>query len=169
MVFRYRLSSNLKPLLLPLAVIAVTGGSVAIAVFYNIAVGIIAILVTGYLGFHVMKFFVNTVRSQVELLGDELICLTSMGKEMRMAWESITHAGTFTDARGGQDLFVYAEQDDRLLTIPSHFERIDELAAEIEARSRVEFYALQGDEQDDLSDALREIVAPEDEIIDDEE
>ncbi len=148
--------------------IGFTAGSVALAIYVNVALGIVALLISGFFGFHFVRLFVNTIKSHVRLTNDELICKTPMGKESRIAWSNITHAGSYRSFEGEKDLFVYAEGDDRLLAIPDQYENIDQLEAEIADRISVDLLSLEGAESEDLSDLLREIVAPEEEIIDDD-
>jgi hypothetical protein len=168
MTYRFRLSSNPRAVLLPLISVAIVAGAVALIIFANVLLGIITLIVGGFIGYHVMKLFVNTLRSAVETSEDDIACAMPMGREIRIQWQHVTHAGSYTDAKGERDLFVYSESEDRLLTIPPQYEDTDNLEQEILEKSGIELLRLSGEDPEDLADALREIVAPEDEIIDDE-
>ena len=168
MLYRFQLSTTPKSLLLPLMVVVAIGGSVALAIWANVALGIVALVISGFLGYHVLRLFVNTLKSNVQTTDDELICATPMGKETRIEWSRVSHAGSFTSYEGDRDLFVYAEQDDRLLAIPTQYENIEGLEEDIQEHIDVEPLNLTGDESEDLADVLRDMLAPEEEIIDDE-
>ena len=168
MVYRYQMSRNPKALLLPLIALAITGGSIAIIVFYEPIVGIIALAVSAYISYHIVKFFVNTVKSHVRTSDEGIVCATTTGSESRLTWDELTHAGWYTTDSGFRELFIYAEGVDRLLTIPPYFDDVEDLEREIAEQSGLSLLTLSGDDVDGLTDALRDIVAPEGEIIEDD-
>lgn len=168
MVYRFELRKNPKSLLLPAISVVLVAASIAIIVFYQPVVGIIALAVSGYLGFHLFKFFRNTLASRVETTDESLTCTTALGSSTTILWADLTHAGWYTTDGGYREFFVYAEGEDTLLTIPPQYERMEDLADEVEARSDVDLLSLSGDDVDGLTDALRQELGTEGDVIDDE-
>ncbi len=168
MVYRFQLKKNLKSLLLPGIALVLLAASVAIMAFYHVVLGIIALAVTALISFYIVKFFINTLKSHVRTSDDGMICATALGSETTVAWDALTHAGWYTTDSGYRELFVYAEGEDQLLTIPPQYENMDALEEEVLDRSGLEPLSLTGEEVDGLTDALRAHIVPESEIIDDE-
>lgn len=168
MVYRFQLRRNLKSLVVPGIALVLVAASIAIMAFYHVFLGILALAVTGFISYHLVKFFVNTLKSHVRTSDDGMICATAMGSEMSVSWDDLTHAGWYTTDSGYRELFVYAEGEDQLLTIPPQYEEMSTLEEEILDRSGLEPLSLTGEEIDGLTDALRAHIVPESEIIDDE-
>ena len=168
MVYRFQLKQNLKSLLLPGIAAVLLAASVAIIAFYHVILGIVALAVTGFISYHLVKFFINTLKSHVRTSDDGMVCATALGRETTVDWDSLTHAGWYTTDSGYRELFVYAEGEDQLLTIPPQYENMGALEEEVLDRSGLEPLSLTGEEVDGLTDALRAHIVPESEIIDDE-
>lgn len=168
MVYQFQLKRNLKSLLIPLIAVGLVLASVAIIIFYHPLLGVLALLVSGFISYHLVKFFRNTLRSHIRTSDEGLVCATAMGSDSEVAWDEITHAGWYTADTGYRELFVYAEDKDQLLTIPPQYDGMEELSEEIESHG-LSMLSLTGEEIDGLADALRQELVPEGEIIDDEE
>ncbi len=168
MVYPFQLKRNLKSLLVPALAIALVLGSIAIMVFHHTLLGIGALLVTGYISYFLLKFFANTLKSHIRTSDEGLVCATATGTDSRISWDELTHAGWYTADSGYRELFVYAEKEDRLLTIPPQYGDIEVLEREIAERSGVRLLSLSGEETDGLADALRAHIVPESELIDEE-
>ncbi len=168
MVYEFQLRRNVKSLLVPLLALALTIGSIAIIVFHHTLLGIGILAVTGYFSYFLLKYFVNTLRSHIRTTDEGLVCATATGSESKLGWDELTHAGWYTTDYGYRELFVYAEADDRLLTIPPQYDGMDALEQEIAARSGMRLLSLAGEDADGLADALRAHIVPESELIDEE-
>ena len=168
MLYQFQLKRNPKSLLIPAIGVALVLGSVAIIVFHHALLGVLALVVSGYISYHLVKFFRNTLNSHIQTSDDGIVCATAMGSNSEMGWEDLTHAGWYTADNGYRELFVYAEDKDQLLTIPPQYDRMDELAAEI-AEHAPTMLSLSGEEIDGLADALRGHLVPEGEIIEEDE
>jgi hypothetical protein len=169
MVYRFQLKQNPRSLLVPAIAVLLVAAGVAVIVFYHPLLGVLALGVAGFVSFYLIKFFVNTLKSHVRTSEEGMVCATAMGSETTIAWEDLTHTGWYTTDNGYRELFVYAEGEDRLLTIPSQYEDMEGLDAEIRERSGLTQLSLSGEEVDGLTDALRAHIVPESEIIDDED
>ncbi|MFP4113740.1 MAG: hypothetical protein ACOC2Y_06080 [Spirochaetota bacterium] len=168
MVHQFELKRSPKSLLLPTIAVLLVLAAFAVMVFFDPLLGLLALAVAGYISYHVVKFFTNTIKSHVRTSEEGMVCATTMGTESKIAWDEITHAGWYTSDSGYRELYVYAEQDDRLLTIPPHYESMDELAREILDRTGLPPLSLSGDDVDGLADALRPHVVAEGEIVDED-
>jgi hypothetical protein len=168
MVYKFQLRRNPKSLLVPAIALGLVLGSVAIIVFYHALLGVAALLLCGYLSYHFLKYFRNTLNSHIHTSEDGLVCTTAMGSTSEVSWEDVTHAGWYTVDTGYRELFIYAEGKDQLLTIPPQYEGMDALAEEVGEHVDA-LLPLSGEEIDGLADALRQHLVPEGEIIDDED
>jgi hypothetical protein len=168
MVYPFELRRNLRSLLVPALAIGLVIGSIAIIVFHHALLGIGALIVTGYISYFLVKFFASTLRSHIRTSDEGLVCATATGSDSHISWDELTHAGWYTADSGYRELFVYAEGDDRLLTIPPQYGDIEALEQEIARRSGVRLLSLSGEDTDGLADALRAHIVPESELIDEE-
>ena len=159
MVYRFQLSRSPRAVLLPVIALILVAGSVALIIFVQPIVGVVALAVSGYISYHLIKFFVSTVTSQIRVFDDQIVFKTSMGAETRFDWDAITVAGWYVSEDGERQLFVYADEDDQLISLPQTYERMEELAAEI--GERIKLVELHGEFREDLSDALKELLYPE--------
>lgn len=165
MLHRFSIARSPRTLLLPLLVVVLVGGSIAFLVFVEPIVGVIALAIAALVSYYLVKYFVNTIRSSVLTTDDGMVCRTSMGGETSLTWSELSHAGWFVLPNGRRDLFVYAESSDKLLSMPDHYEAIDEIAATVS--QHVDLITIDADDGDELADRLRELLYPEDEIQDD--
>jgi len=122
-------------------------------------VGVIALAVSAYIGYHLMKFFVHTIHSHVRTSDEGMVCVTSTGTEVRLKWVNLTHAGWFYQGDTPRQLFVYAEEEDDLVTLPNQYERLSELADEVQ--ERVELMELRTPADVEVGDALRDKLFPD--------
>lgn len=168
MVYRFELRKNPKSLLVPAIAVLLVAASVTIIVIYNAVVGVIALAVSGYLGYHLFKFFRNTLASRVETTDESITCTTALGSSTTIRWDDLTHAGWYTTDGGYREFFVYAEDEDTLLTIPLQYAGMDALSDDVCEHSGLELLSLSGDDVDGLTDALRQELGSEGDVIDDE-
>jgi hypothetical protein len=160
MIYRYTLSSSPRALLLPAITLVLLALSVVALIFLGSVVGIIALLISAFLGYHLIKFFVRTIKSEVRVFDDQILFKTVLGSETRFDWDGVTAAGWYTAEDGERILFIYAEEDDQLISLPETYERMDELADEIS--EHIELIELHGETREDVGNALRELLYPED-------
>ncbi len=159
MVYHFELRRSPRSLLLPVIAVALVGGSLAVTILVQPLVGVVALAVSGYIGYHLMKFFIHTIHSHVRTSDEGMVCITSTGNEVRMKWHELTHAGWFYQGDAPGQLFVYAEEDDNLVTLPNQYERLAELADEI--AERIDLMELRGPSDLEIGDALRQELFPE--------
>ncbi|MFW6312600.1 MAG: hypothetical protein ACOC2N_01795 [Spirochaetota bacterium] len=168
MLYQFQLKRNLKSLLIPLIALGLIAASIAIIVLYHPLLGVFALLLAGFISYHLLKFFRNTLKSHIRTSEDGMVCATAMGSDSEVSWDEVTHSGWYTTDSGYRELFVYAEGKDQLLTIPPQYEGMEELSEEIRSHG-LTMLSLYGEEIDGLAEALRRELVPEGEIIDDEE
>ena len=154
MVYGFDVRSAPRIALLPAIALFLLAGSVVTLLLLSVVAGIAALAVSAWLSFHLIRFTVTHIRSELRTSAEGISSLSSFGVETRMPWESVTHAGRFRTRRSDRYLFVYNEQADELLTIPSYYTNISDLESELRERSG-RFLELSGEGPDDLGDALR--------------
>jgi len=146
--------------LVPVTAFVLIAGSIAAVVFGLVVLGVIALAVSIFADYHLIRFSVYQFRSNVEWNEERVSCRTSMGGTVHVAWEDVTLGGAYKTSRGERYLFVYAEEEDDLLTIPPHYTQIEVLEDEIRERSE-KFLELGGGTADDIASALKPYVETE--------
>jgi hypothetical protein len=99
----------------------------------------------------------------VETLTDDILFRLHGEEKILIPWEKVRISGlalvtdkTGTPVRKDRRLFLYNEEEDRLLTITDEFENLDGLAAEL--RGKTDFRELVLAEGETLKQKLRELV-----------
>jgi hypothetical protein len=144
--------------LLPAIPVVTVTGSILLLILWQPLGGAIALAVSAWLSFYLIRYTIYQFKSQVRVSEGELICVTSMGVESAMPWTAMSHAGSFATDRAGVYLFVYDEDADELLSIPPFYTDRDQLEGSI--RDNVtSFLVLSGSRPDDLAEALRPLLS----------
>ncbi len=161
MTYRFQLRRSPRSVLLPLAAVLLIAGSIALVIFVEPIIGVIALGISAYVSYHIIKFFVFAVNSQIKVHDDGIVCKTSLGSQVRFTWETITIAGWYYCEDGSRLFYVYAEEDDELISLPETYERMDELGKEV--AEHVELVELKGFAAEDLTTVLKERLFPDEE------
>ena len=152
--------------LVPVAVVAaLVAGAVLVAVLVQVIVGLVALLLTGYLGYRIVRFVVKHLASYVAA-DDDGVTICEFGEDTHHhPWGEVTFAGQARAADGMELLYVYVERDDRLMTVSREFENFTLLGEELERRIPPTDVQLAAGES--LSDHLRGLL-PEGDTASDE-
>lgn len=134
MTYRVSLRANPRILVLFVAIPALPVAGVLLTLFVDRTIGIIGLAAGSYLSYHLTKYLSSHLRSYIETGDDELKCKTTSGDEIVLRWSSISHAGQCLPQKGADYLFVYSNDDDRLLTIPKGYSGYEKLREEIRKR-----------------------------------
>jgi hypothetical protein len=165
-VYRMTIRANPRLLFIPLVSLVLVG--IAVACFAVSAIlGVVALLVAGYIGYALLRFVSKQLRCTVEVL-DEGISLDLYGEEkIHMGWEEMSHMGVAADRKRRRVLFFYREDIDKLLIVPDEVEGFDDLLVDARSRSRTRggMIELSLREGETVKDELRRIVgaAPDEE------
>ncbi|MCK4514856.1 MAG: hypothetical protein KAU31_06335 [Spirochaetaceae bacterium] len=154
MIHRFDPKGAPRVFVLPAVAVIVVGGSIVLLALGQVLIGVIALAISAWISYHLVRFTVYQFKSQVQTSDDELLCITSMGVETGMPWSAVSHAGSYVTERSGVYLFVYNESDDELLSIPPYYTDQEQLDSRI--RDNVhQFLELSGASPDDLGEALK--------------
>ena len=154
MIHRFDPRGAPRVFVLPAVAVIVIGGSIVLLALGQTVIGIIALAISTWISYHLVRFTVYQFRSQVRTSDDELVCITSMGVQTGMPWAAVSHAGSYETERSGNYLFVYNESEDELLSIPPYYTDREQL--EVRIRDHVDqFLVLSGTGPDDLGEALK--------------
>lgn len=154
MVYAFDLRAAPRIVLLPVVASLLIGGAIVLLVLVHVAIGLIALAIAGWLTYHLLRFTITHVKSQVRTSDEGIVSLSSFGVETRIPWSNVTHAGTFDTRKSDRYLFVYNESTDELVTVPSYYTEITELENELKTNAR-QFLQLTGNGPDDLAGVLR--------------
>ena len=130
---RARITVRSNPrILVPIALMAgLVAGAVLVALLVQIVVGLVALVIVGYFGYRIVRFVTKQLASYVAADADG-VTICEYGEEThRHPWEAVTFAGHVQEADGTEILYVYVENDDRLLTISTEFENFQPLRGEL--------------------------------------
>lgn len=129
---RITLRSNPRVLIPVAAAAGLVAGAVLLAALVQVVAGGVALLLTGYFGYRIVRFVSKQLASYVAAdAGGVTIC--EYGEETHhYPWEQVTCAGHARAADGGELLYVYVERDDRLVTISPEFENFRPLRGELQ-------------------------------------
>ena len=140
--------------LVPVAVVAaLVAGAVLVAALVQVVVGLVALLLTGYLAYRILRFIIKHLASYVAA-DDDGVTICEFGEDTHHhPWGEVTFAGQARAADGTELLYVYVEQDDRLMTVSREFENFALLGEELKRHIRPTNVELASGES--LSDRLR--------------
>ena len=162
------IASNPRIILVFLIAVALPVGVVLLAIFFHVFLGIIVTAVAGYIAYHLLKFGISNFKSWIETSDEGITIRIGNDEPQHLTWEEITHAGAVTQPKSKDQLFVYAEERDRLFAIPSEYSRFEELKQRI-ARSLGDMTVFEEVELEataSISDYLREKVGVTEEPTD---
>jgi hypothetical protein len=123
--------------------------------------GLIALAAALFIGYQVVKIIRRQMSTRVETLTDEILFVQNFDEKLSFPWEKVRMTGMAQDP--GEDgkhpvrrLFVYNEEDDRMIALTDEFENLDGLAAEL--RERTDFREITLEVGETLKEKLREII-----------
>ncbi len=151
-------------LLLVYAVIPVLAAAGVGAIFLlGPLFGIIALGVALFIAWSFLKLLRRQLAARLETLTDEIVLFLPGDEKVVYPWEKIRFAGIAVeqDEKGQprkreRRLFIYNEQDDRMIAVTDEFENLDQLASELKEKTDFRELLLQPGET--LKAKLREIV-----------
>jgi hypothetical protein len=82
-----------------------------------------------------LRFFRNQLKSWVETTDKELKCQMPDGDLLVFSWDQVTVAGYCTQERNRPFLFVYNEEEDKMVTIPKEYGDFQALYSTIKQRT----------------------------------
>ena len=153
---RITLSSNPRMIILVLFMIALPAAGILLLIFVGIFLGIIALAGAAYLDYTMLRFFRNHLKSWVETTDTELKCRMPDGELLNFSWDKVTVAGYFTQERGRPFLFVYREEEDKLVSIPEEYSEFETLYSQI--KERTPFQELSLSRGETIQERLKEML-----------
>ncbi len=156
MIYRLSLAANPKIFLLFLFLLLLPPAGIFALLNFGIILGIIALAAALYFDYHMLKFLIGHIKSRIETNDKGITCLTPMGEALEFTWSTITHAGSVTGKKTPYSLFIYNEEEDKLLKIPAGYTGFESLREEIHGRTEFTEYELS--EAETLEDRLKQIV-----------
>jgi hypothetical protein len=153
MVYRITLSSNPKIVFIFLIILALPAAGVAL-IFVSPLFGVVIVAVACYIDYHLAKFLISTIRSRVETSDEGIFFDLGLKDSTRMTWDDITHAGVFTEQKKHPHIFIYCEEDDRLMIIPPEYSGFADLVEEL--RNKTSLDEIDLPESETIKDYLKE-------------
>ena len=142
--------------LLPLLLLGLTG---LLFVFAGIGPGIVVALIVAYLSYAVFRFIRKQLATQLET-GNEGIELNLFGEdELVLPWSEVTYTGVSRDQVGKRNLFVYAEESDKLVVVPDELDRFAQLLTEL--KQKTDFYEFELHQGETLKDKVKQLLEQE--------
>lgn len=137
----YRVSFASSPRLYWLVAIMVAFVLIAAVLFFLVhpIAGIIAGAIAAYMDFQLYRFMKGQLKGYIRTDDEGVSCLTALGDKVRFEWSELTHAGTYKNEAGKANrwgVFLYDENQDSLVSVPSEFSDLEQLAAEVQEHAQ---------------------------------
>ena len=158
MTYRITLRSNPRLLLLFTVMTSVPVTGIVLLALQLITLGLIVTIVGIYFAYQMLKLVRSTLRSRVVTSEESINYDFGKGDAHEISWSAVTHSGTFGKTSRSRTVFVYAEEGDRLLSVPDEYEGFEALVEEIEAPTGPVFETIDLATETSISDYLRERV-----------
>lgn len=158
MEYRVTLRSNPRLLILFAIIAAIPIVGVAAILLWSPVAGVIFLAVGAYVDYHLVKFARLQLKSYVRTDDSGIQGLSSIAEKVNIPWGTVTHAGVGTEPNKHQAAFVYDEDEDRLISVPSDYENFDQFVSELEDRFDLLQFELR--EGETVADRLKEMVSP---------
>ena len=138
MKYRITFASNPRSILVIFLVLILPAAGIVCLLFLPPFVGIVVILVGGYVAYQLVKFLINILTSRIETSEQGMKFTLNRKETTFFAWVDLTHAGYCTQAKNRPFIFLYADEDDRLMTVPDEYEGFSNLIDEIKDHIEIE-------------------------------
>jgi len=136
------LSSNPRMVVLILLVLILPAVGVLLLIFAGIVIGILALAGAAYLDYTILRFLRNHLKSWVEASEEQLRCRMPDGEMLVFPWKQVTVAGYCIQEQGRPFVFVYRDEEDKLVTIPEEYNQFETLLSSIKQRTPFEELSL---------------------------
>jgi hypothetical protein len=156
MEYRITLTSNPKIILLIVVTIALPVVGVLSFFVFPIIMSVIIAAAGFYFAYHLVKFLISTLGSHITTREDGVLFHISRNDDVDYSWDAITHAGLCASDKKRRTLYVYQEDEDKLVTVPNDYDRFDELIGEL--RAHVEVPEARLAEGETVRDHLRRLI-----------
>jgi hypothetical protein len=150
------IASNPRIVLVFLIAVVIPVGGVLLTILFHIFLGIIVTVVGGFIAWHLMKFGISSLKSWVRTDDEGITIKISNEDPKGLTWEEITHAGLVSQVKTRNQMFIYAEETDKLFTIPDEYSDFDKLIEFTSERTPFENVSLE--QTDTITSYLREVV-----------
>ena len=159
MVYRITVRSNPRIFGIFFIIIALP---VAGIVSFAFAPPFLSIILIGsglFFAYSFWKLVRSTLGSQIRTHDDGIVFDFGKGHVNKFSWDEITHCGVYAEPRGKRSLFIYDEDEDRLITVPNEYEAFDDLVNEVHERTADLFETVDLATKSTINDYLRSIVS----------
>jgi hypothetical protein len=154
MVYRYALSKNPRMIAIPIMAVVLIVASLLILLLVHQLVGLIALLLSGFLAYLFVKAFLTSISSVVRISDEGLHATTLMGASYSVTWDEVTLAGVYSSPGAAEELFVYAEGEDNLFRIADTYTDRAGMLAELQSHCS-KWLELSGDDPQGLVEQIR--------------
>jgi hypothetical protein len=163
MVYRMTVRSNPRILAIYILIPVIICAGVASFFVFGALYGLIGVAAAAFFAWSLVRLTRRQLATRIETLTDEVLFRLHGDEKILVPWGKVRFAGfalvadkTGSPTRKDRRLFIYNEEEDRLLTLTDEFENMDGLAAEL--RKKTDFRDLVLAEGETLKEKLRELV-----------
>jgi len=154
-----------NPRILIVYVVAIVLAAAGVGAIFLIGplLGLLALAAALFIGWSLLKLTRRQLATRVETLTDEILFVLHGEEKVTFPWEKIRLAGIALEHDGEgkvrpkeRRLFIYNEEEDRMIAVTDEFENLDGLATEL--RKKTDFREIVLSPGETLKGKLREIV-----------
>ncbi len=158
----YRITVRSNPRLIGLFLIIVALPAAGVVAFLLTSV-IVAVLILGaglFFSYNFIKLVRSTLASRIRTNASGVVFDFGKGHRNEFDWNRISHCGVYSEPKRGRALFIYDEEDDRLVTVPNEYESFDVLVTEVREHTVGRFEIIDLGALSTIEEYLREKVTP---------
>lgn len=163
MVYRMTVRSNPRILAVYILIPVIIGAGIAAFFVFGVLYGLVGLAAAAFFAWSLVRLTRRQLATRIETLTDEVLFRLHGDEKILVPWGKVRVSGfalvtdkAGTPLRKDRRLFIYNEEEDRLLTLTDEFENMDGLAAEL--RRKTDFRELVLAEGETLKEKLRELV-----------
>jgi hypothetical protein len=143
-------------LLLFLIILALPAAGILFIYIFNVVLGVIALAISVYLNYHLIKFTIGQLASRIETSDTGIICKSPTNEVIEFTWDNITIAGSFKDTKTRSNIFIYNEEKDNLLKIAQDYGDFEMLLKEI--KEKTPFQVIDLSDGETLEERLKQML-----------
>ena len=150
---RISLRSNPGVIIFGLILLILFAGGFILVPLVNLFLGLAVMGIAIYLFYNIFKYLRGQLKSRIITNDENIHFLLPYKEEYTFQWDEITHSGLFVTTKGKEQLFLYKEPDDQLMSIGPEFTSFNSLKDLISEKTN--FMELKQEGNETLGECLK--------------
>ena len=165
--YRITVRSNPRVFAVVAFIIVLPAIGVVLFIVTTPLLGVIGIVVGSYFSYSFFKLLRGILISRIRITDASMVFYFGKKDVDTFSWDEISFAGAYTLKGKNEHLFVYAEEGDRLVTVPQEYEDFAGIKENMKSRlTNAEFTEFAFEDDDELKEYLREQIKVDEPVAD---